>query len=163
MTTLLTLTAIRDRFPTPAERDALTEYAAGIRDRQAAVADLEAVADAAVDDCMGRMKQLYPNVPRYHAAGFEKGYRDNRILVTYAGRCMVLNDRQLLDDQVLTWCRTLYKSFNFTPKFIRDNFTVLRDAVRKRAKPRTYALCEPFLTHITDYLSDIPEPSRPEV
>jgi hypothetical protein len=163
MTTLLSLTAVRDRYPTAAERDALTEYAAGIRDRQAAVADLEAIAEAAVADCMERMKQLYPGIPRYHAAGFEKGYRDNRILLTYAGRCMVLNDQQLLDDQVLVWVRTLFKSFNFTPKFLRDNFTLLRDAVRKRVRPRTYVLAEPFLTHIIEFLSDIPEPARPEV
>lgn len=163
MTTLLTLTQVRDRFPTAAERDALVEYAATVRDRQAAAADLEAIGDAAVEDCMQKMMQLYPSVPRYHTAGFEKGYRDNRILLTYAGRSMLLNDQQLLDDQVLVWVRTLFKSFNFTPKFLRDNFTLLREAVRRRAKPRTYALAEPFLTHIADFLSDIPEPAKPEV
>lgn len=163
MLTITNLAALRDRFPTGAERDRLTEYAASVRDRQAAMAEVEAIGDAVVEDCMARMKQLYPNVPRFHVNGFDRGYRDNRTLLTYMAKAMYFDDRQLLDDQVLTWVRTLFKSFNFTPKFMRDNFGLIRDSVRRRAKPRTFGLMEPYLTHTLEYLSDIPEPARPEV
>ena len=163
MLTLTNLDALRDRYPTPAERDRLVEYASSVRERQIAMNDLELMGDAVVDDCMTRMKEMYPNIPRYHANGFDRGYRDNRLLLTYIAKAMFFNDMKLLDDQVLTWVRTLFKSFNFTPKFMRDNFTLIRESVRKRAKPRTFALLEPYLTHTIEYLSDIPEPSRPEV
>jgi hypothetical protein len=163
MLAITTLDVLRDRFPTPGERDRLTEYAASIRDRQAAMAEIESLGDAVVEDCMAKMKGMYPNIPRYHASGFERGYRDNRILLTYMAKAMYFDDVKLLDDQVLTWVRTLFKSFNFTPKFMRDNFTLLREAVRRKAKPRTFALMEPYLTHTLEYLSDIPEPVRPEV
>ena len=50
-----------------------------------------------------------------------------------------------------------------SPKFLRDSYTLLRESVRIATKPRTYALMEPLLTHTIHYLSDIPEPVRPEV
>ena len=49
-----------------------------------------------------------------------------------------MDDRKWLDDQVLTWVRTIFKSLNFTPKFLRDSYTLLREAVRAKTKPRTY-------------------------
>jgi hypothetical protein len=163
MTSLLTLTHLRDRPPTAAERDALIQYAGSARDRQTAVEEVESAGDAIVDDVMARMKQAYPNIPRYHVSGFEKGYRDNRILLTYLGKCMYLNDEALLDEQVLVWVRTLFKSFNFTPKFLRHNFTLLREATRRNVTPRTFLLLEPFLDHTIAFMSDIPEPTRAEV
>lgn len=163
MLTITTLEAFRDRFPSAAERDHLVNYATTIRDRQTALQEIEQIATAVVEDCMSKMKQAYPNIPRFHPNGFDRGYRDNRILLTYAAKCMYFDDMKLFDDQVLTWVRTLFKSFNFTPKFMRENFTLIRESVRKRAKPRSFALMEPYLNHLIEYLSDIPEPVRPEV
>ena len=163
MLSVIRMDSFRDRYPTAAERDRLTAYADTAATRALAAREMEQIKAACVEDCMAQMRQMYPNIPRYHASGFEKGTRDNTLLLEYATKCMLLDDQQFLDEQVLTWVRTLFKSFNFTPKFMRDNFTLLREAVRKRAKPRTFALMEPFLTHTIDYLSDIPEPVRPEV
>jgi hypothetical protein len=157
------LDALRDRFPTPAERDRLAAYAESIGSRLMAVQEMEQIKGECVETCMAQMRRMYPNIPRYHASGFEKGTRDNTLLLEYMTKCMLVDDPKLLDEQVLTWVRTLFKSFNFTPKFMRDNFTLLREAVRGRAKPRTFALMEPLLNHTIDYLSDIPEPVRPEV
>lgn len=163
MLTVCDLGRFRDRYPTADERDRLLAYAGSIGGRAVAADEMAALAGPVTDAVMARMKQLYPNVPRFHAAGYEKGYRDNRLLLEYMTKAMLLDDVQLLNDQVLTWVRTLFKSFNFTPKFMRDNFALMRDEVRTRAKPRTFALMEPFLTHTMNYLSDIPEPVRPEV
>jgi Phycobilisome protein len=163
MMTVTRLDALRDRFPTPAERDHLTAYGESIGGRLFALQDMEQIHELCVQDCMGQMRRMYPNIPRFHPSGFEKGTRDNQTLLVYMTKCMLLDDLKLLDEQVLTWVRTLFKSFNFTPKFMRDNFTLLREAVRARAKPRTFALMEPYLTHTIEYLSDIPEPVRPEV
>lgn len=163
MMTLRTLNIVRDRLPTPDERDRLTTYAQSARSRFAAMQEVEAQGDAIVEDVMAQMKQMYPNIPRFHVQGFEKGYRDNRILLTYMAKCMLLDDPRLLDEQVLVWVRTLFKSFNFTPKFIRDNFTLMRETVRKRVKPRTFMLMEPMLNHTIEFMSDIPEPVRAEV
>jgi hypothetical protein len=161
--TVTRLDPLRDRFPTPAERDHLTAYAESIGGRLFALQDMTQITAGCVEGCMTQMRQMYPNIPRYHASGFEKGTRDNTLLLEYMTKCMLLDDIKLLDEQVLTWVRTLFKSFNFTPKFMRDNFTLLREAVRARAKPRTFTLMEPFLNHTIEYLSDIPEPVRPEV
>ncbi len=152
MIAVTTLDVLCDRFP-----------AATTRDRQAAINEIESPGDGIVEDCMARMKPLYPNIPRFHVSGFDRGYRDNRLLLTYMAKAMYFDDLKLLDDQGLTWVRTLFKSFNFTPKFMRDNFTLLREAVRRRTKPRTFALLEPLLTHTLEYLSDIPEPVCPEL
>jgi Phycobilisome protein len=163
MLTSTTLDVFRDRFPTAPERDYLLGYAGSIRDRQTALQEIEQLGEAIIEDCMSKMKIAYPNIPRFHPNGFDRGYRDNRILLTYAAKCMYFDDMKLLNDQVLTWVRTLFKSFNFTPKFMRDNFLQIRESVRKRTKPRTFALMEPYLNHMMDYMSDIPEPVRPEV
>jgi hypothetical protein len=161
--TITRLEPLRDRFPTPAERDHLVGYGESIGARLFAAQDMSEIGPQCVEDCMIQMRRMYPNIPRFHASGFDKGTRDNRLLVEYMIKCMLLDDIKLLDEQVLTWVRTLFKSFNFTPKFMRDNFTLLREAVRTRAKPRTFSLMEPFLNHTIEYLSDIPEPVRPEV
>jgi Phycobilisome protein len=163
MITVARLDALRDRYPTPAERDHLAAYAESVGGRLFALQEMNQIAAECVEGCMAQMRRMYPNIPRFHASGFEKGSRDNLLLLEYMTKCMLLDDIKLLDEQVLTWVRTLFKSFNFTPKFMRDNFTLLREAVRARAKPRTFALMEPYLTHTIDYLSDIPEPVRPEV
>jgi Phycobilisome protein len=163
MLTVRTLNTLRDRLPTADERDRLIAYAHSARVRLAAAREIEAVGDAVVEDVMARMKRLYPNIPRYHGQGFEKGYRDNRLLLSYIAKCMFLDDPALLDEQVLVWVRTLFKSFNFTPKFLRDNFTLMRESVRGRVMPRTFALAEPLLDHTIAFMSDIPEPARAEV
>lgn len=163
MATITELSRFRDRYPTASERDQLSSYASNIGSRLLAVEEMGRIEADIIDDMMTQMKRLYPNIPQFHTNGFEKGYRDNTILLQYMTKCMLLDDVQFLDDQVLTWVRTLFKSFNFTPKFMRDNYTTLREAVRRRAKPRTFALMEPFLNHTIEYLSDIPEPVRPEV
>lgn len=163
MLTIATLNTLPGRYPTPDERDRLCEYAAGVRGRLAALQEMEKIEREVIEAALDKIKVHYPNFLRYHAVGWEKGYRDMQLLLQYMAKAMYLDDRRLLDDQVLTWVRTIFKSLNFTPKFLRDSYTLLREAVRAKAKPRTYALMEPYLTHTINYLSDIPEPVRPEV
>ena len=163
MLTVMTLNTLRDRYPTGDERDRLTNYATGVRGRLSAVQELESVERAVIEVTLERIKELYPNFTRYHAVGWEKGYRDMQLLLQYIAKAMLVDDVRLLDDQVLTWVRTIFKSLNFTPKFLRDSYTLLRDSVKVAVKPRTFALLEPYLTHTIHYLSDIPEPVRPEV
>jgi len=163
MMTVLTLNTLRDRYPTADERDRLTAYSAGIRDRLAAVREIEVVEWAVIEVTLDRIGELYPNFTRYHAVGWEKGYRDMQLMLQFIAKAMLVDDQRLLDDQVLTWVRSIFKSLNFTPKFLRDSYTLLRESVRVATKPRTFALMEPLLTHTIHYLSDIPEPVRPEV
>ncbi len=163
MLTIASLNTLGKRYPTGEERDRLVEYAGSVRARLAAVEEMSRLEHEVVEATMARIKELYPTFLRYHAQGWEKGYRDLRILLEFITKSMYLNDQKLLDDQVLTWCRTIFKSLNFTPKFLRDSYTILRETIRAKAKPRTFALMEPLLTHTIQYLSDIPEPVRPEV
>jgi len=163
MLTITTLNTLRDRYPTGDERDRMTEYATSVRARLAAVQELEKVERDVIELTLNRIKQLYPNFLRYHAVGWDKGFRDMQLLLQYMAKAMYLDDPKYYDDVVLTWVRAIFKSFNFTPKFLRDSYTVLKDNVRAKVKPRTYLLLEPYLTHTVEYLSDIPEPVRPEV
>jgi len=163
MANIRNLETFRDRFPTGEERDALILYSESLGARLVAVNEVETAKTEIVEEVMTHMKRMYPNIPRFHVSGFEKGYRDNTLLLEYMAKCMFLDDLELYDLQVLTWVRTLFKSFNFTPKFMRDNFTAMREAVKKRVRPRSFELMNPFLTHTIQYLSDIPEPVRPEV
>lgn len=163
MITITNLNMLRDRYPTGEERDRLTDYAGSVRARLTAVQELEKVERDVIELTITRIKQLYPNFTRYHSVGWEKGYRDMQLLLQYMAKAMYLDDMKYYDDVVLTWVRTIFKSLNFTPKFLRDSYTILKDNVRARVKPRTYLLMEPYLTHTIEYLSDIPEPVRPEV
>jgi hypothetical protein len=163
MLTITNINALRDRYPTAEERDRLTEYASSVRARLSALQEMEKIEHDVIEATLNRIKQLYPNFLRYHAVGWDKGYRDMQLLIQYMSKSMYLDDAHYYDHQVLTWVRTIFKSLNFTPKFLRDSYTILRENVRSRAKPRTYALMEPYLTHTIEYLADIPEPVRPEV
>jgi hypothetical protein len=163
MLTYRNLEVLRDRYPTAEERDYLTSYSESLGRRILAHDDLIKIKSDVIDDTMRTMIKMYPNIPRFHVNGFDRGYRDNTLLLEYMAKSMLLDDVELYNDQVLTWVRTLFKSFNFTPKFMRDNFTYMRDAVRNRGHARTFELMAPLLTHTINYLSDIPEPVRPEV
>ena len=163
MLTVRTLGTLRDRLPTPAERDRLAGYAATARHRLAALREVEGAERPIIEATLDALKLLYPNFARYHAAGWDKGYRDVQLLLAFMARSMMLDDPRLYEDQVLTWCRTIFKSLNFTPKFLRDSYTLLRDEVRRRVTPRAFTFLEPYLDHTIVYLSDIPEPARPEV
>ncbi|MGL6074574.1 MAG: hypothetical protein ACRC8S_10480 [Fimbriiglobus sp.] len=163
MLTITTLNTLRDRYPTADERDRLCEYASSVRSRLVAVQEMQQIEHDVVTATLDRIKQLYPNFLRYHAVGWDKGYRDMQLLLQYMTKAMYLNDPHYYDHQVLTWVRTIFKSLNFTPKFLRDSYSILRENVRTRAKPRTYALMESYLDHTIEYLADIPEPVRPEV
>jgi Phycobilisome protein len=163
MLTISNLNTMRDRYPTAEERDRLCEYASSVRARLVAVQEMQQIEHDVIVTTIERIKQLYPNFTRYHAVGWEKGYRDLQLLLQYMTKAMYLDDAHYYDHQVLTWVRTIFKSLNFTPKFLRDSYTILRENVRSRAKPRTFALMEPYLTHTINYLADIPEPVRPEV
>ena len=98
MTTVMTLNALRDRYPTADERDRLSEYAAGVRGRLAAVQELEAVEREVIEATLDRIRELYPNFTRYHAVGWEKGYRDLQLLLQYMAKAMLIDDVRLLDD-----------------------------------------------------------------
>ncbi|HMO36997.1 MAG TPA: hypothetical protein PKA06_13230, partial [Gemmatales bacterium] len=66
-------------------------------------------------------------------------------------------------NHMLIWARTIFRSLNFTPKFILDACNFMREGVKKFTSPATYQLMDPVITHVTNFLSDIPEPAVPEV
>ena len=94
MMTVLTLNTLRDRYPTAEERDRLTAYAAGVRDRLAAVRELESVEREVIEVTIDRIRDLYPNFTRYHAVGWEKGYRDMQLMLQFIAKATLVDDQR---------------------------------------------------------------------
>ena len=161
--TLTSLTTLDDRYPNDIERETLIRYARTMHARQTALLEIQKVDHQVAVYTIDTVFKQYPRFVRYHAMAREKGIRDMHLIVGAAGKTMFLNDIDWLNNHMLIWVRTIFRSINFTPKFILDACNHMRDGVKKYTSPQTFALMEPVIAHVTAFLSDIPEPAIPEV
>lgn len=146
------------RYFTSDEEAKVLKFAQTLPARFQAAAKVKAAEEPIVKSVIERMKQLYPNMARYHAAGWEKAHRDVQLVLRYNVQAMVCNDLQALEDKLLFWLRTILKSVNLTPKFIADTYVLLTQSCRDALPAEAFQLLEPALSRTLSVLSDVPEP-----
>ncbi len=161
--TLTSLTILDDRYPNDIERETLIHYARSMSARKAALLEIQKVDHEIAVYAIDILLKQYPRFSRYHPLSREKGIRDMHLIIGAAGKTMFLNDIEWLNNHMLIWVRTIFRSINMTPKFLLDGFNHMRDGVKRYTSPQTFALMEPVIAHVTAFLSDIPEPAVPEV
>lgn len=162
-TSILGLIFVEDRYPNENEREQLIAFATSINARKTALLEIQKIEHQVALYCVETTHRTYPRFVQYHKLGKEKGIRDMQLLLGAAAKAMFLNDLDYLNNQVLIWIRTLFRALNFTPKFMLDTCNNLRDGVKKYGSQQTFQLMETSLSHMTSFLSDIPEPAVSEV
>ncbi|QDV04613.1 Phycobilisome protein [Planctomycetes bacterium Poly30] len=152
-----------NRYLTTEECRSISSYAASIPSRLAIASEVEKVETAAVRDFMDRVQKKYPRVDKFHEQAREKGERDGALTVRVITQSMVLNDMSYLDERLLFWFRTIQSSFGFTPTFIRDSYTFLKQSFLERLSMDAAKALTPYFDRVIEVLSDFPEPATPRV
>ena len=151
------------RYLTSDEKDEVRNYLKQFEQRLDVAAQIEEAEDVAVRFCIDNTRKRYPNFDKYHEKAWAKAFRDVQLTTRYAVQAMLLEDRQMLQDKLLFWLRTILAGLNFTPEFNRDTYTFLREGFRQNLSPDSYQEIEPYLDLVIETMSDFPEPATPAV
>ncbi|HLW65705.1 MAG TPA: hypothetical protein VKS79_10325 [Gemmataceae bacterium] len=141
------------------ERRALLTQAASLPARFQAADQVQEHEDVIVQAVIEAMQQRYPESSAIKGPALAKTQNDVQLVLRFNVQAMILDHMRWLDEKVLFWLRTVLAAGNFSPKFSRDCFTLLRDQVAKHTSPQTAALLQPYLDRNIEVLSELPEPA----
>jgi hypothetical protein len=150
------------RYPDEADARALLDDAAQMRLRLEAAARIQAVSGQVIKDVVRELQKRYPDLDKHRLHAWGKTYRDSELTAMAVVQSLILGDVRHLDESLLFWFRSILQGLNFTPKCIRDTYTLLRDGYRAALPADTYRLAEPFLERTIEVLSEVPEPVTPQ-
>jgi hypothetical protein len=159
-------TILRDangRYLNADERSAWLAYAQSVPNRFETALAVERAEDGALRQVIEEMKRRYPNFANYHDQGWARCFRDLQLVLRQDVQSMLLDDVHLLDDKILFWLRTIFASYNLTPAFCHDAFSLLHDALKEHLGLDDFGRIQPYLQRNVEVLSDFPEPVTPAV
>ncbi len=164
MTTRLSklATAADGRYFTADERRQILDYTDSVGRRIQAAEAIEQKEEALLRSVVEEMQKKYPSFAKYHDQGWARQFRDMQLVLRAAVQAMILDDVNQLDDRILFWLRTMFAANNYTPGFVRDCFTRLRDRLAEQGGDH-FGLLKPGLDRSVEVLSDFPEPATPAV
>src|SRR5262245_13691658 len=165
MTTRLSklATAADGRYFTAEERRQVQDYADSLKRRFEAAEAVEQKEETVLRSVVEEMQKKYPNFATYHDQGWARQFRDLQLVLRAVVQAMILDDVAQLDVRILFWMRTMFAANNYTPAFVRDCFTRLRDRLAEQAGGDPFDLLKSGLDRSVEVLSDFPEPATPAV
>lgn len=152
-----------NRYLNAEERGLLASYAESVPERLRTAELVEKVEQEVCKTMVDEMRRKYPRFETHHENAWGKAFRDVQLTIRNGVHAMLLDDVKMLEDKLLVWFRTILASFDFTPQFNRDCYTIVRDAFRRRLPAESYSLMEPYLQRCIDVMSDFPAPANPRV
>jgi hypothetical protein len=165
MTTRLSklATAADGRYFSADERRQIKDYTDSLQRRLDAAEAVEQKEEAALRGVIEEMQKKYPNFAKYHDQGWARQFRDMQLVLRSVVHAMIMDDIDQLDDRILFWMRTMFAANNYTPAFVRDCFTRLRDRLAEQAGRDHFDLLKPGLDRSVEVLGDFAEPATPAV
>lgn len=145
------------------ERRLLQDFAEALPTRLRAAEQVEQHEDEVLKSALEELQNNYPNFAKYHDQAWARQYRDVQLVLRAAAAAMVADDIKQLDDRMLYWLRTMFAANNYTPQFVRDTFTLVRDRLKDKLGKDEFALMQPFLDRALEVLPDFPEPATAAV
>jgi hypothetical protein len=155
-------TAADGRYFTADERRQVLDYTDSLSRRFQAAEAVEQKEEAVIRTAVEELQKQYPNFAKYHDQGWARQFRDMQLVLRAAVQAMILDEVERLDDRILFWMRTMFDANNYTPAFVRDCFSQLRDRLAEQVGDH-FALLKPGLDRSVAVLSDFPEPATPAV
>jgi Phycobilisome protein len=156
-------TAADGRYFTADERRQIKDYTDYLHHRLDAADAVEQKEEAVLRSVIEEMQKKYPNFAKYHDQGWARQFRDLQLVLRCVVHAMILDDLGQLDDRILFWMRTMFAANNYTPAFVRDCFTRLRDRLAEQPGGDHFELLKPGLDRSVEVLGDFPEPATPAV
>lgn len=147
------------RYLTKDEMATIVQFTNSLPLRFKAMGEVQKKEDEIITGVIKTMRERYPSFERFHTQAWEKGYRDLQLCLRYTVQAMVWDDPGMQEEKYLHWLARILASFNFTPKFNRDCYTLLRESVRRAVSSKTFQMLEPFLEKNIDVLGSIAEPA----
>ena len=134
------------RYLTEEEYKQLLADSPYLEGRILAARDAQAKEEEVVGKTVRQVLKKY-DFRKAYEFGEDKCIRDVAVVYRYAVYCMLCDDRQQYEDKLLLWMRTIIQSFGFPGGLdsIRMTYKLLREEARKRVKPETAELLDPFL------------------
>jgi len=153
------LTSADGRYFTTDERQVLLAYAESLPRRFRAADQVEEKEEAVLRDVVGELQKRHADFTKYHDQAWARVYRDVQLVLRADVHAMVADDAGQLDDRILYWMRTMFAANSFTPAFVRDCFSLLRERVRGQMAAEDFELLRPYLDRNVEVLADFPEPA----
>ncbi|MBY0522996.1 MAG: hypothetical protein K2R98_06340 [Gemmataceae bacterium] len=157
------INASDSRYLTAQEQEQVMAYCASMPKRFQVSRLVEQKETEIVNQVIAELKKRYANFPNLHDRAWEKGFRDLQLVLRYIVQGMLMDDLDMAADKLLYWFRTIVASAGMTPRFMRDTYTLLRDASKQKLPPDAYQMLETHLNRTIEIMADIPEPYKPAV
>lgn len=141
----------------------LSRYATSLPARLSAAQEVASLEDQVLKRTVEAAQQKYPNYAKKHEQAWTKGYRDMQLVLRCVVAGMMLDDLDYAAEKVLVWHRSVNASFNMTPGFIRDCYSLLKENLAVTLSPEVYRMLELHLERMIEVSCDFPEPSIPAV
>lgn len=158
-----TIAQVLERPIRPDEVNAMLSFAKTIPIRLPLADMIEDVEDEAITEVIEKLKGSYPKFQSLHFKAYEKCRRDMKHVLRYVYQAVILESPQFMNDRLLYWLRTMTSAGAMTPKFMRDTYSNLNEALRKRLPSTQYEFLAPVMNNVIEVLSDYPEPTNPRV
>jgi phycobilisome protein len=153
------LTSADGRYFTAEERQGVLAFAESLPRRFHAADQVEQKEEAILRDVVGEVQKRHADLAKYHDQAWARVYRDAQLVLRADVQAMVCDDVRQLDDRMLLWMRTMFAANSFTPAFVRDCFSLLRDRARGHLAAEDFDLLRPYLDRNVEVLADFPEPA----
>jgi hypothetical protein len=153
------LTSADGRYFTAEERQTVLAHAESLPRRFRIAEQVEQNEESIVRDVVGEMQRRYADFAKYHDQGWARIYRDIQLVLRADVHAMICDEVAHLDDRMLYWMRTMFAANSFTPQFVRDCFSLLRDRARDQLAAEDFESLRPYLERNIEVLADFPEPA----
>ncbi len=147
------------RYFNAEERQSVLAYADSLARRFRIADQVEQKEEAIIREVVADLQKRYPEFTKYHDQAWARIYRDSQLVLRADVHAMVCDEVAQLDDRMLYWMRTMFAANSFTPAFIRDWFSSLRDRARGYLAAEDFELLQPYLERNVEILADFPEPA----
>jgi hypothetical protein len=153
------LTSADGRYFTAEERQNVLALAESLPRRFQIAEQVEQKEESIIREVVGEMQKRYTDFAKYHDQAWARIYRDAQLVLRADVHAMICDDVARLDDRILYWMRTMFAANSFTPNFVRDCFSLLRERAQSQLAGEDFELLKPYLDRNVDVLADFPEPA----
>lgn len=139
------------RYLTNEESRSILEYSTSLPARLEALKKIESIEEKLVTETVNYAFNQHPSMKQIPES-YEKGLRDVTLVLRYCAQAMIRNDMRFLEDKLLFWLKTMFKSFSFEANFVKDTYIKLDQLCRKYLDEKEYQLLSPYIQECINVL-----------
>ena len=157
------IAALEVDYPSEELRLEALECVSEMTARFEAAKEVEQVEPNVVAATIRKQREKYPTFANHHDMAWEKGVRDLALTLRVNVQAMLLGDIAHQDEKLLSWFRTIIRSFDITPDFIRDTYTWMAEEMQSALTAPAWSFMKPYMEGNITSLANFAEPATPRV